>query len=46
MENPDRPEKFTYEGHAGYWIFIHTLRSAIKSQVDHMNSVARKEEES
>ena len=33
MENPDRPEKFTYEGHAGYWICIHTLRSAIKTQL-------------
>ncbi len=44
MENPDRPEKFTRDGHTGYWICIHSLRVAIEAQVDHMNTMAKKKE--
>ncbi len=44
MQNPDRPEKFTYSGHTGYWICIHSLRVAIEAQVDHMNAMAKKKE--
>ena len=43
MKNPDRPEKFTYAGHNGYWICIQSLRAAIEAQVEHMESAALKQ---
>ncbi len=45
LQHPDRPEKFTYDGHSGYWICIQSLRAAIEAQVEPMRSVARQRKE-